>query len=64
MLNVLKLLSITPKNLKFLLLSKNLCAKAIVIGDLLIKFLLLMGGITTSAPNPYTNERKMEAKQF
>lgn len=64
MLNVLELLSTTSKNLKFLLLSKSLCAKATVVGDLLIKFLLLMGGIATSAPNPYTNERKMEAKQF
>jgi len=64
MLNMLKLLSITLLNLKFLLLSKSLCAKAIVVGDFLIKFLLLMGGITTSAPNPYTNERKREAKQF
>jgi hypothetical protein len=64
MLNVLELLSTTPKNFKFLLFSKSLCAKTIVVGDFLIEFLLLMGGIVTSVPNPYTNERKMEAKQF
>jgi hypothetical protein len=64
MLNVLELLSTTPKNLKFLLSPKSLCAKTIVAGDFLIKFLLLMGGIATSAPNPYTNERKMEAIFF
>jgi hypothetical protein len=62
MLNVLKLLSTILINLKFLLLSKSFCAT--IVGDFLIKFLLLMGGITTSAPNPYTNERKREAKQF
>jgi hypothetical protein len=64
MLNVLELLSTTHKNLKFLLLLKSLCAKATIVGDFLIKFLLLMGGTTTSAPNPYTNERKREARQF
>jgi hypothetical protein len=63
MLNVLELLSTTHKNLKFLLL-KSLCAKATIVGNFLIKFLLLMGGIAISAPNPYTNERKREARQF
>ncbi len=61
MLNVLELLFTIHKNLKFLLLLKSLCAKATIVGDFLIKFLLLMGGIAISAPNPYTNERKREA---
>jgi len=42
---VLEFLFVTLKNLKFLLL-ESLFARAIVVGNCLLEFLLLMGGTT------------------